>query len=432
MFGFSYQSRLKNDLTRWIENGWVPGDSAKAILADVERTKNPNRLSSVIGLLGAILLSMGVMLFVSANWDEMSKLLRMIILFAAMWAAFGVAVWLKKTTHNYLHEGMLFLGAAIFGANIMLIAQIYHMDGHYPDALITWALGSVLVAFLLEAQSALLMAFVLLAIWTVAEVFQFNETFHWPFLPVWGVAAWLAISRDWRLSMHGAFLALIVWVVVNSDGLRKALGMGEYDALSAAFVLCLVAFVLAMIYAQRPLSWLQGFETAMVRYFLCAMALLVFIVQINRHAWRGLGFAYGLPITMVVGLLAVGGLAWVGSRRGVFLKTDVVILSGLGVWFGGLWLVKPLAHMGVYAAIVLGVCVWLISLGQRRHDSVMVRLALAAFGAEVLYLYAETLGTLLDTSVFFLFGGVLLIALAFGLEMLRRWLKRKNRHEVAG
>lgn len=55
-------------------------------------------------------------------------------------------------------------------------------------------------------------------------------------------------------------------------------------------------------------------------------------------------------------------------------------------------------------------------------------MALTAFGAEVLYIYAKTMGNLLDTSLFFLVGGVLLIVLAIGLEKLRRALSGNQPH----
>ena len=50
----------------------------------------------------------------------------------------------------------------------------------------------------------------------------------------------------------------------------------------------------------------------------------------------------------------------------------------------------------------------------------MINLGFAAFGAEALFLYLETFGTLLDTAAFFAIGGILLIAGGFVWERLRR------------
>lgn len=48
-----------------------------------------------------------------------------------------------------------------------------------------------------------------------------------------------------------------------------------------------------------------------------------------------------------------------------------------------------------------------------------------AFGVEVLWLYFETLNTLLDTALFFALGGILLIVGAFVMERMRRRLVKQ-------
>ena len=42
-------------------------------------------------------------------------------------------------------------GIAVYGASIMLIAQMYHMEGNPPDAVLMWALGALLAAVLVRS-----------------------------------------------------------------------------------------------------------------------------------------------------------------------------------------------------------------------------------------------------------------------------------------
>jgi len=433
MFNVSYSSRLKRDLTRWVAKGWILPENSKAILADAEKGAMTNRFPAIIGMLGAILLAVGVILFVSANWQEMSKLSRLLVLFAAMWASFAAAMWLKTTSHDYLLEGMLFISAAIFGANIMLVAQIYHLDGHYPDAVMLWALGALLVAVLLQSVSAMVMVFGLLMVWTGAEVWDFKSGgLQVEFWPVWLIAGYISVSRNWRIGMHGALLSLAFWLVANGDRLQQLFGLSDFHMLVMVLIFSLLLFVGAMTFEQRRLQWFFGFETAIMRYGLIAFLMVGVIIQFDmRHLHQSAMTSPGAAmVTIVVSLVIVGLLAFHGHRRGVLQLVDVAVLAGLAIWFGGLWGTAPFAEFWLHAAMLFAVFVWLIGLGQRREDNFMVGLGLLAFGIEVLYLYAETLGTLLDTSLFFLIGGVLLIVLAFGLEMLRRRLSRDNGDEV--
>jgi uncharacterized membrane protein len=49
--------------------------------------------------------------------------------------------------------GLHLLGTMMFGAGIWLIAQIYHIDEHYPNALLIWSLGALGLAWALPSLS---------------------------------------------------------------------------------------------------------------------------------------------------------------------------------------------------------------------------------------------------------------------------------------
>jgi uncharacterized membrane protein len=76
----------------------------------------------------------------------------------------------------------------------------------------------------------------------------------------------------------------------------------------------------------------------------------------------------------------------------------------------------------VGGALVLAVAAWAIHLGQADSYRAFRVTGLALFGLEVLYLYIRTFGTLLDTALAFLIGGILFIALAFILYRLDKQL----------
>jgi len=74
----------------------------------------------------------------------------------------------------------------------------------------------------------------------------------------------------------------------------------------------------------------------------------------------------------------------------------------------------------LYSAVFLLFSVWALSYGERHDDKFIINISFIWFGAEVLYIYFKTFGTLLHQSAFFAVGGVLLIALSILLERLRR------------
>src|SRR5690606_35091336 len=122
-----------------------------------------------------------------------------------------------------------------------------------------------------------------------------------------------------------------------------------------------------------------------------------------------------------VGALAVAVvLAVLAQQRGALRVVDVAAVAVLGAALlaVSMW-ADPDEFSGRLAAgsIVILASLWWISLDHAGH-ALGGKLGLFAFGAEVLYLYSVTLGSLIDTALAFLVGGVLFIALAFLLYKL--------------
>src|SRR5450432_4116785 len=87
-----YVRQLRLDLEEWIAKGLVPASSRDAILAHAGAGTR-TRLDLILAVFGVILIGAGAMSFVAANWQEMGKLSRLIVLFGTMWAAYAIAIF---------------------------------------------------------------------------------------------------------------------------------------------------------------------------------------------------------------------------------------------------------------------------------------------------------------------------------------------------
>ena len=77
----------------------------------------------------------------------------------------------------------------------------------------------------------------------------------------------------------------------------------------------------------------------------------------------------------------------------------------------------------VFGAFFLALSLGVAAFGQRRHERYMINLGLAGFAAEILYIYFKLFGTKMQTSLFFLIGGLVLIALAFAMTKLSKFFQ---------
>src|SRR5690349_13373107 len=126
----AFIARLRRELPDWNKRGWVTAGGQQAILDHVAaQSRGAPYLTYAFSLLGVLLLGSGIVTYFAANWGGIPKLVKLIILFGSMWLAYGAA-WhaLREERAPLLGQALLLLGVILFGANIMLIAQIYHID----------------------------------------------------------------------------------------------------------------------------------------------------------------------------------------------------------------------------------------------------------------------------------------------------------------
>src|SRR3989338_3042255 len=192
MWQRAYLHRLKSDIDLWIERGWVTPASAEAILKSAQQRPSARRMPAILAMLGAVLIGFAVMSFVAANWAEISKLAKLVMIFGAMWVAWIAAIPLERRGHPAFAQAAVLIGLGLFGGGIMLIAQIYHIVTDDPGGVLAWCIASLAAAWLLPSRPALALGILLAVVWTGFTLSLQETTPHWAFWLPWAAA--LALS----------------------------------------------------------------------------------------------------------------------------------------------------------------------------------------------------------------------------------------------
>lgn len=110
------------------------------------------RTVRIIVVIGAILIGAGIFSFIAANWREMTKSLKVSIIFISMLASYASGWHLKENLSLVkTGEALIFLGSIIYGAGIFLVAQMFNIRANWPDGFILWMLGSIAMALAIES-----------------------------------------------------------------------------------------------------------------------------------------------------------------------------------------------------------------------------------------------------------------------------------------
>src|SRR5436305_468332 len=135
---------LATSLQRWVDAGLLEKTAAEKIrVFEGHREKAGGlRWPVVLALgFGVLLLGAGVLLFVSAHWDQISPASRFALVLA-MVAVFHVAGALTERGFPALATALHALGTVALGAGIFLTGQIFNLAEHWPAALLMWAAGA--------------------------------------------------------------------------------------------------------------------------------------------------------------------------------------------------------------------------------------------------------------------------------------------------
>jgi len=432
-----FATRLKKEMPIWVEQGWVEQAGADNILMSVAGSQK-HGVSTAFSILGVLLFGAGVISFLASNWDEISKFIKLVILFSSMWAAFAGALWCRlRDAYVWLSEAILLLGVILFGVNIMLIAQIYHIDSHYPDGVLVWALGGLLVAWLMKSKPAFVASTLLMMLWTGMESFGFRD-FHWQFMLVWALHLLLLVRYNWYALSHLLAVVFLLWTAFSFFSISQM--TSTFDMvylLQSYFIFYLILFLFGMHLLLHASMEMYG-EIIQKYAAMAALAcfyILTFPDFLQGKHWVAGSYALRAPadnlwlwITAELFLILICLALWHRKRTLQQHRRQAYHIWGLILL--GITLLIMLMNMMSFAdsaviAVMFNVVyfvmlIWLIFFGMHTGNSPLVNISFLFFGVTLLSRYFDTFWELLDRSLFFMAGGVLLIVLGIILEKKRR------------
>lgn len=425
---------LKNDLAResaqWVEQGLITRQQAEAICAvygaDYSVASQAARGYRVLVVLGYGFIGLALITLLSANWDTLPRALRMGGLLCLTVAVNGAALWLFQRGRDRAAERLFGLGTLVYGASIILIAQIYHLGEHMPDGVFWWALGGLPAALLLRSPGLALLVLCLAAIWSFIEL----QLGYYPmtfalFLVSAGYVLW-AGRRSVLL-----FLALVgslgFWLEASlsahwADGPTGLAWHAEQLPVGVAYFA--LAYAVSHGLNAQPGSTARDYATVLSLWIL-RFALFTLFVLSYHGPWRSLiraDWAHQGSMWAVVAVLAVAALL-VGQRVGKAVPVAVAVGSAMAVFAAVANLAEPehaLAFQVLSNLVIVAFAVWLVVAGVRDGESQAFFLGVAAIVLLALLRYIDLIGDYVGTAALFIVMACVLLGAA------RYWRTRQR------
>ena len=209
-----HKNFLADELAKWREDGLISDEAARKIAAryDIDLSGTNERRSFILKLVAYLFLALSLFTLVGANWEELPRAVRLIIVLGILAAVNFSGVWAQKNDKETQATTLFFLGNFCYGAAIVLVAQIYHLGEHMPNGVLLWAVGALALGLATRKSIITLQALILGLIWFLME-FEFSGVSHGFLLFI--VASAAVLWRDDSRLLTGALFASVFSYIVS-------------------------------------------------------------------------------------------------------------------------------------------------------------------------------------------------------------------------
>jgi uncharacterized membrane protein len=226
-----FRELLKQELQFWQADGLISAEQSAALSQryrlDEMAKESTNRLLFAIYIIGAVLIGAGVVSFVAAHWEEITPSIKVGLIVACMLTGHvaGFYLWKVSARSPRLGHALIVLGTLVFGANIGLMAQIFHIRSYFYNGLFAWAIGAIIMAYALEsvpnAVIAILVSFIGFCGWAGDNPQSFC---YYPFIAAAIFLPFAYLCRSvlaFSLSLLAVGAAVVVCAGVGSEELAS-------------------------------------------------------------------------------------------------------------------------------------------------------------------------------------------------------------------
>lgn len=345
----------------------------------------PHRaLLYVLSTVAALLIVSGAIVQAVARWQSITPLMKSVAAMLIMVAAW-LGYYLLRNRKPLVAEAMAFIGAGMWGANILLHEALFELDAPGVELLFLFIVGVLPVPFLLRQR--VLVGVVALCTVIFASCLATAPASSWLAVP--GLAS--APGTDWSLVMS---VILIWWMVGERCRCSSGVCRGYYWISFPAYVGFLFSVQHILLYGTTSM------QTAPYNWCIYALpTIFAFLLKPKGMRWR-----HWLPATL--GSVALLPLA-------VYLPWHSVYRAVWGMFaaaaFSGLFMVLCVRSGRLYwGAIAMGMVFFIL--------------------VDVLVHIYRSLS---DSGLFLMATGLAVLVFAFVLEKQRSYLIRKAKADSA-
>ncbi|MEO1210456.1 MAG: DUF2157 domain-containing protein [Cyanobacteria bacterium J06638_20] len=396
-----FRRQLRHEAQQWQVDGVISPEQFQQLQERYEfdhlDSSARDRFVAILIGVGSVLLGLGIITFVAANWQAIPRNLKLVLLLSVFLGVNISGYWFwqeplqadnRQRWQHRLGTGLLLLGALTIGANLALGSQLFHIGGDAYELYWVWGLGVLLMAFGLRMVPLAVLSMLLLGLgyWTgLAEPDRWSGLPGLPWImrgmPLFAgtVFTWLAYRCRSRVIFGMGAIALVSSFFVNIVDLTEQITIDNLPLFGILMTLLPPALLWSYDDAlwdrlrRQPISFKRWFRPVAQGL---AIAYLVSLVYLASFHWPWTQTVEIMPLTTQLTHL-------LGDHRWLWLNPVVFLLSliTLGNW---IFLARPTPRIPHWRLVQSDLTMALLLLGLAIAP--LWHLSIAPIGAAITFL----------------------------------------------
>jgi len=386
---------LEQEGPAWTNKGIITEEQYNRILSLYPEQK---RAAGLVPILGSILVGLGILSFVAANWQDIPQLARLALMILVMCSLYAAGWRLHSKEHDKLGIALVSLGLISFGASIVLTGQMFHLVAYNAASFIVWSAAGLVLTFLFRSRYLYMLS---LLICTLAQWYSATQ-FH-----SFSYASLIVTAAGFGFYWWQKKDALLGWCLSGSFLLQALLGLIVYEWPFAWFFIPVwLVYSLADLFRDRR-TFYPFQAAALIAAFVFNWFLVLFWGS-GVNSFRADAAAPLLPYLVALAVLLIVSLA--GKRKQHRLSSALD-------WI----LAVPFFYLAEGSDLLTLLSLFIFSLyllwrGYIEEWRLKINLATLLFLVSTMTAYGKLAWDFMDKSLFFILGGILLLGLSWFLN----------------
>ncbi len=417
--------RFKQELATWQTEGLVSSEQ----VIKFEEKYNLNapspwyrNTSFILQTVAVLLAVMGFFLLIGMNWELLPIPVRTLIGLVPLLISYFVA-WKKYNEGNEsAAEVAMILASLLFGANIALQAQIYHISSYAPDGVLWWILGTIPAIYFFRSNALAIIFQFLFMIWLSLQLNN-NQFAFWGVIIIGTFSLFLHKNPN---PIHLIFAIISNFLFVNN--VVHFLTLGYYESFTF-WVLFTNIYVLICLSAiefikhEYSETFITRLQNVLATFILIMLYVMTFNNAISSLLNRDINTQMIIFLVLCY-LLATALWIWKNGFKLDIKQQNLSINFIFVAIFMSMLLFKSsestvLIYAILFNLLLLAFIVYKIYSGIQEHNKSRFMWAIAYLLILALSRYISLFG---DN---YLLTGILFIACSLGILLVNRFWNKK-------